>query len=49
MLEFHEDINAGSQDREIYIKLWKEKPSSVEDPADVMERIIIKGKPEQEN
>lgn len=47
MLEFHEDPTASTQDREIYIKLWKEKPASVEDDADIVEHIIIQGEPEQ--
>ena len=44
MLDFQEDTQTSTQDREIYIKLWKENPASVDDPADMVERIIIKGK-----
>ncbi|MBP5404138.1 MAG: hypothetical protein J6Y17_03510 [Elusimicrobiaceae bacterium] len=41
MLEFHEDISPDSNGKEIYIKLWKEKPNNVNDTADIVERIII--------
>lgn len=41
MLEFHEDVSPDAHGKEIYIKLWKEKPDSVNDPADMVERIII--------
>lgn len=47
MLEFYADPVSSTQDREIYIKLWKEKPASVEDDADIVEHIIIQGEPEQ--
>lgn len=49
LLEFREDPIDSTQDREIYIKLWKEKPASVEDEPDMVERIIIMGQPEQTN
>lgn len=41
MLEFHEDIAANAHGKEIYIKLWKEKPNSFNDDADIVERITI--------
>ncbi len=46
MLEFHEDPLGDSytENREIYIKLWRQKPASSEEAADVTERIIIRPK-----
>ena len=47
MLEFYADPVSSTQDREIYVKLWKERPASVEDEADMVEHIIIQGEPEK--
>lgn len=43
MLEFTEDLSASRypNGRELYLKLWRHRPDSVEDPADIVERIIL--------
>ena len=43
MLEFTEDPSASRypNGREMYLKLWRSRPESADDPADIVERIII--------
>ena len=40
-LGFYKPTQKSKVPREIYIKLWKERPSSPQDEADIVERIII--------
>ena len=40
-VEFDKDPKSSRWPREIYLKLWKEKPASPEDEPDLVERIII--------